>query len=221
MITDYDSLAYADFLRLVQACDKAHDDTERTTAVLAILTGRTEDELLSLPLPEYMRLTQMASFTTTVPVRKPVLTEYHIGGMTLCPVLKVENMTAGQYIDFQTFIKDETKDIELLSCLLVPKGRRYCDGYDVADVHEALRTGLMTRDGLALKSFFAALSVASIPSMLSCSAAGKKLTGRQRRTMRKARRTLRRSLASGDGWLSRMLSARLAVSAGRPLSSSE
>lgn len=221
MITSYDELPYVDYIRMAKACEAAQDDVERTTAVLSVLTGRTADELLSLSLPEYIRLTQMASFTAVEPVRKAVQGEYTIGGMTLCPVMKAEHMTAGQYIDFQTFIKDEDRDIELLSCLLVPKGHRYCEGYDVADVQAALRSHLMMRDGIALKHFFLALSVASIPCMPSYSAQGRRLTGTERRRVRKARRTLIRSMRSGDGWLSRMLWRRLTDALGRPLSPSE
>lgn len=218
MIQDFNTMPYLTFKRLVAASEAAEDNTARTTAVLAILTGRSEDELMDLPLLEYSRLTQMAQFVTEMPAPVPVRSEYRIGEWVLQPTLKMEQMTAGQYIDFQTFVKDESKEIELLSCLLVPKGKHYCEDYDIAELQAALRVGLMTRDAIALRSFFTASSVASIPHTLtSLGVTRKKLTREERRKMRKALRAIR-SLKNGAGSLSRMPFLRLAAALGRPLS---
>ena len=217
MIDNYESMPYQTFKRLLAACETAEDDTQRTVSVLAILTGKTEDEILNLPIAEYGRLAQIARFIGEEPHNVPVRAEYTIGEFTLEPTLKLKNMTAGQFIDFQEYVKDEDKDFELLSCLLIPKGCKYCDGYDVEDVQNALRQHLLTRDALALKSFFAVSSVASLPTILTSSEEVRKiLTRKQRREMRKAARVMR-SLKSGAGLLSSMQYQRLIAALGRPL----
>lgn len=217
MIDNYESMPFQTFKRLVKASEEATDDTQRTVSVLAILTGKSEDEILNLSVNEYGRLAQIARFVGTPPRNVPVRAEYTIGEFTLEPTIKLKTMTAGQFIDFQEYVKDEDKDFELLSCLLIPKGCKYCDGYDVEDVQNALREHLLTRDALALKSFFVVSSVASLPRILTSSEEVRKiLTRKQRREMRKAARVMR-SLKSGAGSLSSMQFLRLIDALGRPL----
>lgn len=217
MIQDYESMPYQTFKRLLAACETAEDDTQRTVSVLAILTGKTEDEILDLPLAEYGRLAQQAQFIGTAPHTVPVRSEYKIGDYTLEPTIRMKEMTAGQFIDFQTYVKDEGKEFELLSCLLVPKSHKYLDGYDVEDVQKALRLHLLTRDAIALRSFFTVSSVASLPRILTSSEEVRKiLTRRQRREMRRAARVMR-SLKNGAGSLSLMQYQRLIAAAGRTL----
>ena len=217
MIDNYESMPYVTFKRLLAACETAEDDTQRTVSVLSILTGKSEDEILNLPIAEYGRLAQIAQFIGTAPHNVPVRAEYKLGDFTLVPVIQIKNMTAGQFIDFQQYVKDDNLDIELLSCLLVPKGHKYMDGYDIEDIHKTLRQHLLTRDAIALKSFFTVSSVASLPSILTSSEeVRKKLTRKQRREMRRAARVMR-SLKDGAGSLSLMQYQRLIDAAGRPL----
>lgn len=217
MIDNYESMPFQTFKRLLKACETATDDTQRTVSVLAILTSKTEDDILNLPIAEYGRLAQIAQFIGTQPTNVPVRAEYKLGDFTLEPTLRIKDMTAGQFIDFQEYVKDEDKDFELLSCLLIPKGCKYCEGYDVEDVQSALREHLLTRDAIALKSFFVASSVASLPTIVTSSEVlRKKLTRKERREMRKAARVLR-SLKNGVGSLSSMQFQRLIDAAWRPL----
>jgi C4-dicarboxylate-specific signal transduction histidine kinase len=91
------------------------------------------------------------------------------------------------------------------------------DGYDIEDIHKTLRQHLLTRDAIALKSFFTVSSVASLPSILTSSEeVRKKLTRKQRREMRRAARVMR-SLKDGAGSLSLMQYRRFIDAAGRPL----
>ena len=46
----------------------------------------------------------------------------------------------------------------VLSCLLVPKGKTYGNGYDIADVQKAIRDYLSVTDALSLLAFFFASS---------------------------------------------------------------
>ena len=217
MIDNYENLPYTTFLRLVEVCENATDDTERTVGVLALLTGKTEEELLATELSEYARLTQAAQFIATPPAKVPVRTEYKLGDLILTPTLQMKHMTAAQYIDFQGWLKEDGHDFELLSALMVPKGHKYLDGYEVEDVIAAMKAHLLTRDAIALKSFFVVSSVASIPAMvISSEDIRKKLTRKERRQMRKAMRAVS-SLKDGAGSLSLMQYQRLIDAAGRPL----
>ena len=52
----------------------------------------------------------------------------NIGGKEIEVEFDPTKMTASQYLDFQTFIKDPNKYISnLLACFLIPKGEKYGD----------------------------------------------------------------------------------------------
>jgi hypothetical protein len=64
-----------------------------------------------------------------------------LGGMTLLPMHDHTKITTAQYVDFQTLAKDFPATIpELLSCFLIPEGKEYNEGYDIQEVHAAVRT---------------------------------------------------------------------------------
>lgn len=132
------------------------DELHKQVCTIAILTGRTEDEIYNLPLEEYRELAAKTTYLTKE-YDGSVLTAktYGINGMLLVPVEDYRKITTAQYIDFQTFAKDPEKNIvELLSCMLVPKGKKYNQDYDVLELQKALRMHLSVADALSLLAFF-------------------------------------------------------------------
>lgn len=133
------------------------EDIDTQVAVLALLTGRTEADILDLPIGEYTALSAKSAFLYTAPEQKAlprVADAYRVGGFTLVPTKDLRKVTAAQYIDFQEYAKDvEHRFPEILSCFLVPKGCKYNNGYDVLEVQTAIRE-LSVADALALSAFF-------------------------------------------------------------------
>ena len=89
------------------------------------------------------------------------------------PTLDYKKITASQYIDFQEIAKNE-KDgvpplVEILSCLMVPVGKRYCEDYDPQEVREAMRMHLSTEDAITLYSFFIARLLISMRRLATSS----------------------------------------------------
>lgn len=63
MIQNYDALTVGKFEAIQRALrDHADDLHRRNLAVLAILTDKSEDELLDLPVPKFRALMDKASF---------------------------------------------------------------------------------------------------------------------------------------------------------------
>lgn len=131
------------------------DELEMQVAILSIITGKTEAELLRLPIAKYTEIAGKSEF-----LRRPLDTipdvkaRYKVGKWKLVPCRDYRKLTAGQYIDFQAFTKDALDFCGLLSVLLVPAGMKYADGYDPADVRTAIAEGLSMPDGMALIAFF-------------------------------------------------------------------
>lgn len=163
MITTFADLTLGAMLRLSAIPDDM-DALDRQVAILAVLSDCTEDEILALPLAEYSRRVAASRFLDRdLPQRLPQRS-YKCGPFTLVPVKDFKKITTAQFVDFKTFTDqaggDERKlsslTVELLSCMLTPEGRDYCDGYDPIDVQAAIRDHLRADDAVALSAFFLA-----------------------------------------------------------------
>lgn len=156
MIDNYNDLKIGKYLEILEACKAGGDELETQVALIAALSGKTETEILNMPITEYSALTRSASFLSKAPELpdKPAKV-YEVGGFRLVPVMDAGKITTAQYIDFQTLAKHkEGKVVEILSCLLVPEGKRYNEGYDIADVHKAIREDMSVADAMGTYAFF-------------------------------------------------------------------
>lgn len=147
------------------------EDLSVQVDIIALVHGLTEDRVLSLPLEDYQRFACSVRFLMDSPrqgdPRRVAVGGYHLplngdpDGLWLIPCKSPREMTTAQYIDFQTFATMSEREGNaakwlalILSCFLVPKGKAYCDGYDVAEVQDAIRQSLSVQDALDLIAFF-------------------------------------------------------------------
>ena len=153
---------YLDILELSQ--DESVDALAQQVKTISILTGLTEDEVLALPITKYKELAGKTKFLEKqYDGNLRVAKSYGLAGMELIPVKDISKISTAQYVDFQTFTKEGDKYIvESLSTLLIPKGKKYNEGYEIADVHKAIRENLSVADVLSLSAFFLTLLVKSI-----------------------------------------------------------
>ena len=173
-IDNYRDLPVGKYEEIVKLCETEMSEYERRVAIVASLSGLTEDEVLHLPLETFTDFSARSRFIekecpeNMIP---GVSKNYPIGGFVLLPVTDIRKITAAQYIDFQTFAQDrENKTVELLSCFLIPRGKEYNEGYDVLEVHKAIREEMSVAEALALLAFFFKGWLLSIRNTLSYSA---------------------------------------------------
>lgn len=161
MIDNFQDLKLGAMLRL-QAIPDDIDPLDRQVAILAVLSGCSEDDILALPLDEYSRRVSASRFLDRdLPKRAPQRS-YKCGPFALEPVRDFRKITTAQFVDFKTFMEQAGHDerkvaalaVELLSCMLVPSGHAYCDDYDPMDVQAAIRDHLRADDAVALSAFF-------------------------------------------------------------------
>lgn len=131
------------------------DEYATNIQLVSILSDMTEDEVGNMGLTEYKALNQKLIFLTEMPVQKMVADKYKIGGFELETMLAIDKMTVSQYVDYQTFVKEPDKYlVELLSIFLIPKGKKYNEGYDIIEVQKAIRDNLSIVDAMSLSAFF-------------------------------------------------------------------
>lgn len=156
MITSHDQLPLGAYLDILALQERDMDDIDRRIAILAILTGMTEREVLNAPIAQVSAWADAAAFLER-PLGNPgrIASAYKIGGFELIPTTDLNKVTTAQYIDYKTFAPEgDARLVELASVFLVPKGKAYADGYDLAEVQQAIRAELMVSDAVALSAFF-------------------------------------------------------------------
>lgn len=156
MIDNYNSLTIKKYLDIKEVLEMNTEEIDKQVSLIAILNDMDENDVYNLPLPEFQELNEKTAFLNELPqTRNYPKTKYKLGGLELETVLDMRDVTAGQYIDYQTFVKDSDKYlVELLSVFLVPKGKKYNDGYDILEVQNAIRENLSILEAISLSAFF-------------------------------------------------------------------
>ena len=165
IIDNYRNLPVGKWLEIMELSkDENVDALEQQVKTIAILTGLTEDEVLDLPIMEYKSLAAKTMFLENEYDGKlQIAKSYGLNGMELIPVKDLNKITTAQYVDYQTFSKEgDMYLVQTLSTLLVPKGKKYNDGYDMDAVQQAIRDNLSVADVLSLYAFFLTKWVKSI-----------------------------------------------------------
>ena len=204
IIDNYRKLPIGKYNEIVKLCETEMDEVDRKVKIVGILTGLTDDEVLALPITDFTECCAKAKFIdlpcpeTLIP---SVSKSYPVGGFNLVPVTDMRKVTTAQYIDFITFSKDKEHNIvEMLSCFLVPKGMDYNEGYDILDVHNAIKEEMSVAEVLALLAFFFGSWTRSIHSTLSSSERmARRVKDKEKRQMMMERIAELRSTISGGG----------------------
>ena len=204
IIDNYRKLPIGKYNEIVKLCETEMDEVDRKVKIVGILTGLTEEEVLNLPLTEFTECCAKAQFLdkecpeNLIP---SVSKSYPVGGFNLAPVTDMRKVTTAQYIDFLSFSKDKEHNIvEMLSCFLVPKGMDYNEGYDILDVHNAIKEEMSVAEVLALLAFFFGSWTRSINSTLSSSERmARRVKDKEKRQMMMERIAELRSTISGGG----------------------
>lgn len=171
MIDSYDKMPVGIYLDAL-AIARDFDEDERNLRLLALLSGTTLDAVLSRPFVEVGKDMKRLAFLAKEPAIEKTKKAYKIGPFTLVPTLDFRKITTAQYVDFQELTKEPSEDgrvVEVLSCFLIPEGRPYCEGYDVADVQAVIRKGMPVTDAVSLYAFFFERSLASTHRLLTSS----------------------------------------------------
>ncbi len=158
MITSYKQLPVGLYLDICEASqDESMDELAKQVRILALLSGTTDDEILNMPIADYQRAVVASDFLQReYQPSGRCASSYKVGGYDLRPFADWTKMTAAQFIDYQTYAGKGTEPhiVEIVSVVLVPAGKKYGDGYDVADVQRAIRDNLSVADVLDIVAFF-------------------------------------------------------------------
>jgi len=157
IIDSYNRLPLGKYIEIQEVTrNESLEDIDKQVQILSILTGIAEEEILHLPIQEYKELVVKSGFLDPEGINyHPIAKKYLVGKYELVPVTDFRKLETAQFIDFQTYAPDLDKYlIEFLSVILVPKGHRYNEGYDIMEVQQAIREEMSVSDGISLSAFF-------------------------------------------------------------------
>lgn len=155
IIDNYADLPVGLYMDIIAVDRSPLGEFDKQVRIISILSGMAEADILALPVPEYKRIAAATEFLIHPCQEGRMAKSYRLGDLVLVPTQDLTKITAAQYIDFQTLSQEgEEKTVELCSVFLVPKGHKYADGYDIADVQDAIRRHLSVQDVVTLAAFF-------------------------------------------------------------------
>lgn len=109
---------------------------------LAIYADTDVDSIMNYPLTKYHKLVERFYndyFTDFSKAEPAIKDKYTAGDMVLVPMLDFTQITVAQMMDFSVLSTDPVENIEkLLAIFLIPKGKKYNDGYDLLEVQKAI-----------------------------------------------------------------------------------
>ena len=110
--------------------------------LLAIYADTDVDVIMSYPLTKYHKLVEKFYndyFTDFSKAEPAIKDKYTAGDMVLTPMLDFTQITVAQMMDFSVLSVDPIENIEkLLAIFLIPKGKKYNDGYDLMQVQKTI-----------------------------------------------------------------------------------
>lgn len=134
--------------------DDGIDNLNKHIAILTTLCDVDEDIISNLTPSEFYKLVKQTEFLNEQP-KKNIINKLKLNGKEYEIFLSVGEMTMNQYIDFQTLYKDREKNFkQLLAIFILPKGKKYCDGYNIQDVIDDIGEYLPITDANNILFFF-------------------------------------------------------------------
>ena len=136
--------------------DEVDDDITKNVKLVAVITGKDEQEVWSMDMAEAGDYISKLTFLNKFELPKHPNMKIKLPNYDLVVIKDLTKINVAQYVDFQNFVKMPMKEgmEKILSIFLIPEGCSYNTGYDIIDVQKEIRENLSFRVAEGLLSFF-------------------------------------------------------------------
>lgn len=166
--------------------------------LLAIYDNTDVDTIMNYPLTKYHKLVEKFYndyFTDFSHAEPAIKDKYTAGDMVLVPMLDFTQITVAQMMDFSVLSVDPIENIEkLLAIFLIPKGKKYNDGYDLMQVQKAILKMDFNEVSPLLAFFLRWFTGCRNHIQISCLEEVRKQTKKIMRLQKKQKRKLKRKI---------------------------
>lgn len=156
------------YYEITDVLNSSRSDMEKEVALISIITGLSEDEVYSLPLSDYSTYASKLVFLNKFTYPQWKKKDIKLPSFECKVTDDISNINVSQYIDFQSFITLPLRESydKLLSIIIIPKGYKYNDNYDITVLQKELRECLGWSEVQSLLDFFIRVSVRSLEHSL-------------------------------------------------------
>lgn len=119
--------------------ESASSDYEKEIIKIAFVNGFNEDDVWNMTISDVKRYQQNTLWLNDFEISKDVkFKNIKIEGEVYNINPDMQSFSVAQYIDFQNFFPKRTQKTNyignILACFIIPKGKKYGEGYDVAQL---------------------------------------------------------------------------------------
>lgn len=206
MVESYKEMTLGQLLQMQELKDLNASDAVKELMFISILSGKSTDELRKMSNADYAELQNKVRFLAdTTPDDIQPASEVTINRHDYTITDEAAKFTAGQYIDFVSHTQNGDGLIDLLSCLIVPKGHEYAEGYDIEKVKADI-TDLPLPIANYISFFWrASLTLYATQTAREAKRLIRKLPRKQRMQMRPLKSSLKLLLRNGGASLRRFV----------------
>ena len=136
--------------------DETDDDITKNVKLVAVITGKDEDEVWNMDMAEAGEYISRLQFLNKFELPDNPNMKFNLPGYQLKVMKDVSKISVAQYVDFQNFVKLPLREgmEKILSIFLIPEGCKYNEGYDIIDLQKVIRENMSFRVAEGLLSFF-------------------------------------------------------------------
>lgn len=129
------------------------DSKDFTDRAIEVLFGVKDPQ--QLPVSQYLSYLSQLDFVGKEIPKSRLITDFTISGRKYEVNINISEFSMGQFTDFENYKKQQPMSlIDTLSTVILPKGHKYNDGYDMQQVKEDIGK-LSVVEVNAVFSFFA------------------------------------------------------------------
>lgn len=133
MVDSWEDMSINQFIILNQTIQADIPETYKTVNIISVLTGLSVEEVERIPITVFAKLKNQLDFLNTEIPKVKHKDKYNLNGRIYTLNADISSITTAQYIDYQTYIK-ENNPIQMMSLWLIPEGHQYNDGYSMEQV---------------------------------------------------------------------------------------
>lgn len=144
---NWNSITYRDYLKIAEF--QKDKDTFISNTISLLFNCNAEQ----LPIADYLEKSKELSFLGTDIPKVKMCKVYKINGTEYDLNYMLTEFTAGQFFDYTNYLNKPNSSVDILSVIMIPKGHKYNDGYDLNKVREDILSMRLV-DILAVNTFF-------------------------------------------------------------------
>ena len=150
----------SDYRKIIDINERELDsDLEKSVGYLSVLMSKPEDELWSLNILELKELLENTKwlFESEFTFNKHPFKHLTINGEKYDICVDIMKFSVAQYADFQIYWDHRTDPdymAKLMTIFVIPKGKKYNEGYDVLELANTLEENISITDYNSICFFF-------------------------------------------------------------------